>query len=267
MTDNKDISGIADASKPNAGRIYDYFLGGNHNFEVDRQAAKELESMAPFLPKLLKLIRWFLGEAIRRMSAEGFDMFLDFASGLPTADHIHQVAPEGTKVIYSDIDPVTVAYAKEIIGENPNVRYVQCDAGTPEKLLESDIVQDLFGDERKIAIGFNGIAYFLPEDTLEHSLQTLYDWAAPASKLFICDGDNPKTTEKSKQLQQFYEQVGQPLYYKSIERFVEIAAPWKIDDPGLKVLEEWVDMSPEVTKDVQAAWEGAGAMYGGILRK
>ena len=30
---------VVDASRPNAGRIYDYILGGSHNFEVDRQAA------------------------------------------------------------------------------------------------------------------------------------------------------------------------------------------------------------------------------------
>ncbi len=29
---------IVDASVPSAGRMYDYYLGGHHNFEVDRQA-------------------------------------------------------------------------------------------------------------------------------------------------------------------------------------------------------------------------------------
>ncbi len=33
---------IVDASKPSAGRMYDYWLGGNHNFEVDRQAADQV---------------------------------------------------------------------------------------------------------------------------------------------------------------------------------------------------------------------------------
>lgn len=30
-----------DTTKPNAARIYDYYLGGNHNVEVDRQAAEQ----------------------------------------------------------------------------------------------------------------------------------------------------------------------------------------------------------------------------------
>jgi hypothetical protein len=100
MTEKKNIRDIADASVPNAGRIYDYLLGGSHNFEVDRQAAEKALELAPFLSKTLRLIRWFLGQAIRRLIDEGYDKFVDFASGLPAMDHIHQVAPRGTKVIY-----------------------------------------------------------------------------------------------------------------------------------------------------------------------
>ena len=99
---------IADASKPNAGRIYDYLLGGDHNFEIDRQAAEQLKAMVPEMPQWVRIVRWFLGEAVGRLLDEGFRHFLDFASGLPTVDHIHQIAPQETKVIYSDIDPVTV---------------------------------------------------------------------------------------------------------------------------------------------------------------
>ncbi|MBN1351565.1 SAM-dependent methyltransferase [candidate division KSB1 bacterium] len=124
-TSNK-ISGIADDSKPNAGRIYDYFLGGDHNFEVDRIQGEKLKQFVPMVPKITRLICWFLGEAVRRLLSEGYTQFLDFASGLPVQDHIHQIAPQGTKVIYSDIDPITVAYANEIIGENPDVVYMQC---------------------------------------------------------------------------------------------------------------------------------------------
>ena len=187
MSANENISGIADASRPNAGRMYDYFLGGTHNFEIDRQAAQEVLRHAPHMPNFLMLIRWFLGEATRRLCKEGFNKFLDFASGLPVVDHIHQVAPEGTKVIYSDMDPVTVAYAKDIIGDNPNLRYVHCDAGKPEELLNSGVVEELFGTDRNLAIGINGVIYFMPDEEVARSLTVLYDWADEGSKLFISD--------------------------------------------------------------------------------
>lgn len=105
---------IIDLTKPNAGRIYDYLIGGHHYHEVDMQMAEKLKKMAPFLPKQLKYVRWFLHKAIRKAKAAGFTQFIDFASGLPVKDHIHNNAPEGTKVIYSDIDPVTVVLFKRL---------------------------------------------------------------------------------------------------------------------------------------------------------
>jgi hypothetical protein len=93
---------------------------------------------------------------VRRLVSEGYTRFIDFASGLPTVDHIHQVAPAGTKVIYSDVDPVTVAYGQELIKDNPNVRYIACPAQKPEELLNSPMVTQLFGKERKVAIGLRG---------------------------------------------------------------------------------------------------------------
>ena len=114
---------ISDESKPNAGRVYDYFIGGHHYFEIDKQMALQIEEKAPFIPKLAKLTRWFLGVGTEKAVELGHIQFLDFASGLPTTDHIHSLAPDGTKVIYSDIDQITVEYAKDIIGENPIVKY------------------------------------------------------------------------------------------------------------------------------------------------
>ncbi len=51
--DNKD--NIVDTTKPSAGRIYDYILGGNHNFEVDRQTADYLIKLMPFLTQIVRL--------------------------------------------------------------------------------------------------------------------------------------------------------------------------------------------------------------------
>ena len=196
MSSNDDVTSIADASRPNAGRIYDYLLGGNHNFEIDRQAAQQLLQIVPEVPLLLRLIRWFLGEAVRRLVEQGFTYFLDFASGLPTIDHIHQIAPKGTKVMYSDIDPVTVSYAKEIIRDKSDVECIECDIRKPEILLETSILTKMFGKQRKIAIGMNGIAWFLTDDELAHALEAVYQWAGEGSKLCSFPPGKPKVASR-----------------------------------------------------------------------
>jgi hypothetical protein len=47
------------------------------------------------------MLRDFLQIAARRLGDQGFTRFVDFASGLPTEDHIHAVLPDA-KVVYSD---------------------------------------------------------------------------------------------------------------------------------------------------------------------
>jgi len=245
---------------------YDYFIGGNHNFEIDRKAAEQVLKYAPHMPNYLMLVRWFLGEAIRRLCKEGFGKFLDFASGLPTMDHIHQVAPKGTKVIYSDIDPVTVAYAKEIIGSDPNIRCLHCDAGKPEELLDSGVVEELFGNDRKVAIGINGVFYFMPDEAVSHSLTVLYDWAEEGSKLFLCDADTGEITEDGRKTIEIYEKSGQPMYLRPLAKTLELIKPWEIDEPGVKLLEEWVDMDAKIAERAKETW-GSGGLQGMILTK
>src|SRR5947209_1909780 len=135
-----------DISKPNAGRIYDYILGGHHNFEADRRAADFLVKRIPFLPKAMRMQRWCLQDLAQELTAKrGYDLIVDFASGLPTQDNIHAVVPAGTTVIYSDSDPVVVEYARQILHGLNDVHIFHADACRPEELLNRPQVTGLLG--------------------------------------------------------------------------------------------------------------------------
>ena len=267
MPEKDQYASIADSSKPNAGRIYDFLLGGNHNFEVDRLAAQQVLQFAPFLPKLLKAIRWFLGESVRRLAEAGFTQFIDFASGLPTIDHIHQVAPAGTKVIYSDIDPVTVAYGQEILKDNPGTRYAVCNAGKPEDLLNAPVVSQLFGNSRRVAIGFSGIAWFVNDDQVSHAMKVLYEWAEKGSCLFLSDSgfEGGKLSPALQGTKDIYEKIGSPMTFRTLDTLKELIRPWKLKEPGFLPLEEWFGMKAEVAEETQKA--SATTFQGAILEK
>ena len=250
MASQGSFMSIADASQPNAGRIYDYLLGGNHNFEIDRVAAEQLIKSLPSMPLWVRTIRWFLGEAVSRLSREGFTKFLDFASGLPTIDHIHQTAPRGTKVIYSDIDPVTVAYAQDILKGLPNAVFVDGDASEPETVLSLDVVRSLFGSDHKAAIGFNGIAWFLPDEKVRHAMQVLYDWADRGSKLYISDTDLGIVSPVTAKVSEFYKQVKQPIFPRSRKTIESIIGNWKICEPGFLPLVDWLPIDRKAIEDV-----------------
>ena len=250
---------IVDTTRPNAGRIYDYMLGGHHNFEVDRQAAEQLIHLMPGLPKTMRLQRWALQDIATELTEQrGFDLIVDFASGLPTNDHMHTVVPAGTKVIYSDRDPVVVEYAHEILAGVPDVYFFQADASRPEELLNRPEVQEILGGRRDIGLVHWGMPIFLSDPEIRYAAAALHQWAAPNSCwVFNAQGANA-TSDPS--LDAIYAQMGAALYLRTLEHYQDLVQPWQADDKGWISLLEWHGMdSHNVSAEDRQAFAGFGA--------
>ncbi len=218
---------IVDTSRPNAGRIYDYILGGSHNFEVDRQAAERILQMLPFLTKVMRLQRWCLQDlAVELTEKRGFDTIIDFASGLPTNDHIHYVVPKGTTIIYSDRDPVVVEYAHEILANTPDVYYFQADARHPEELLNRPEVMAILQGRRDVGLAYWGVSGFLTDDETQHAAQYLHEWAGERSvwAFNAMGADMDPTDQQASAVGQLYAQMGSPLYPRSLAKYKESAS-------------------------------------------
>lgn len=262
---------IIDTSRPSAGRIYDYILGGHHNFQVDRQAAEHLISLLPFLPKTMRLQRWCLQDlAVELTEKRGFDLIVDFASGLPTNDHIHHVVPRGTTVIYSDHDPVVVEYAREILADMPNVYFFQADARRPEELLNRPAVQEILGDRRNVALVYWGISLFLTDDELSYVARSLQAWAGPESCwVFQAQGvdvnaDNPEVVATG----EVYREMGAALYFRSLAQVEQLVQPWRPDENRYVSLLDWHGLDQrEMTPDDLQGFGPAGGGYGVYLVK
>ena len=65
---------------------------------------------------------------------------------------------------------------------------------------------------------------------------------------------------------EIYEKSGQPMYLRPLDNTLELIKPWTIDEPGVKLLEEWADVDARVSANVKETW-GAGALNGIILKK
>lgn len=255
-----------DSTIPNAGRVYDYVLGGTHNFEADRQAAEYMISLVPSTRKWVRMLRMFLQEAVLRLSQEGFDCFLDLASGLPTVDHIHWVVPHA-KVIYVDNDPIVIVYGTQLLEGNPRVRYIEADIREIDALLRSPVIPELFGDNRKVAIGFNAVTCFLTEEEIRRIVRALYKWAAPGSKIFATfeTKDPNLMTPRMQQFLEMFDRMGSPYYFLTLEQSIELMRPWEADEPGFRPLAEWLGVEDQITEEDR---EGVGLeFYGAILVK
>ncbi len=140
-----DVWDSALPSAPSPARMYDYYLGGNDNFPVDREAAEKAMAAAPVIPVLARANRAFLVEAVRRMAASGITQYLDIGSGLPTSPNVHEVAralvPDA-RVVYADVDPVVVSRSLAL-RRSPGIAAVRADVRSPEAVFAAPELGEL----------------------------------------------------------------------------------------------------------------------------
>src|SRR5205814_6772054 len=123
-----------DIERPSAARLYDYALGGSHNFAVDRELFRQLTATVPDLAAQAQASRAFLRRAVRMCVAAGVRQFLDIGAGIPTRGNVHEIAPDA-QVVYADIDPVAIAHSRAILAGNDRVGVLQEDLRRPEHIV------------------------------------------------------------------------------------------------------------------------------------
>src|ERR1700743_1232201 len=107
---------------PSAARVYDYLLGGSHNFDADRMVGEKVLAVQPNGRQIARSNRAFMSRAVRFMVASGIRQFLDLGSGIPTVGNVHEIAQHADpecRVVYVDHDPVAVAHSQLMLSGNP----------------------------------------------------------------------------------------------------------------------------------------------------
>jgi len=219
--------------------MIDYWLGGHLHYEVDRLLADQVAGLYPEIVREFREGRAGLRRALTYLVVEqGIDCILDFGAGLPTCGNTHELVlslnPKA-KVIYSDIDPVTVTHGRELLGDLPNVLYLQCDAAFPEVVLEAPEVQQLLGGQRRVGVVFMALAHLMTDETLSRASRTLYDWAAPGSHLYLAwaGGEEWDTHPRLQALKRPYTRFGGTAYFRTDREMLRLIAPWQVTDHGI----------------------------------
>jgi hypothetical protein len=98
MTALPDVPAGVDPTRPSPVRLYNYFLGGTHNFPVDREAAERLKAAVPDILDAMLANRGFHGRAAIWMAGQGIRQFIDIGAGRPTRynlhEAVHKVSPD-----------------------------------------------------------------------------------------------------------------------------------------------------------------------------
>lgn len=261
---------LQDSEHPNMVRIYDFLLGGPHNFEIDRQVGREMISYLPFLHKAVRLQQWCYQDIAVELERRGFDLIINLTSALPTPDNLHRFVSPGTQVVYFARDPMAVEYGRAALADSPNTHFFQGCPYKIEEMFNQTGFLDLIQGRREMAFVFWSSAAFYSDTTLAHVARFLYDWSAPNSCLvFHAQGaganpDHPSIRRLARQLNE----MQSPFYLRSWETYANLLAPWTPDEQGVISLLDWhgLDIS-EMTPDDRAAWGAHGIGCGAYLMK
>ncbi|NWF24755.1 SAM-dependent methyltransferase [Streptomyces sp. PKU-EA00015] len=248
-----------DISVPSVSRIYDFYLGGSHNFEADREAARKAMRFMPGLPKIMQANRAFMRRAVNYAVGEGISQFLDIGSGIPTFGNVHEVAraadPEA-RVVYVDHDAVAVAHSRTILAGDERSGVVCADLRKPGQILDSPEVTGLLDLERPVALLLVAVLHFLEdEDDPYAAVAELRDALAPGSLLIITHASYegiPVAEDVAGGAVAVYEEIRNPLVMRTREEIAAFFEGYDMVEPGLVAMPHWRPDTPVDQEDPYA---------------
>jgi len=252
-----------DLSRPSVARVYDYYLGGYHNFPADREMAEAVIATYPLTRAAAKSIRAFLGRAVHHLAADqGIRQFLDLGSGIPTEGNVHdivQAVDPQASVVYVDIDPVAVAHSEAILAGNPHTAVVQADLRRPETVLEAPAVTRLIDPTEPTAVLMMAVLHFVSDAEDPAGIVRQYREAlGPQTWLGLSHGATEFQPEAVGSVSKLYDRTPTPATPRSRDGVLALFAGFDLVEPGLVLVEQW---QPGQVADVEAperfpAWGG-----------
>lgn len=224
-------------------RVYDYLLGGSHNFAVDRAVGKRLAERMPGVVAAVRANRHFLHRVVRFLITErGVTQFLDLGSGIPTAGTVHEIGHSlhsGARVVYVDLDPVAVAHAVRILADDWRTTAIRADVREPAAILDDPRVAATLDLSKPVAVLAIALFHFVQEDPGTILAQYLAR-LAPGSFVAISHADSdPDPALQAAADQDYYRSTGVRIATRGPAQI----APWLdelvIEEPGIVPVTEW----------------------------
>ena len=237
-----------DETVPHAARVYDYFLGGDTNFAVDRAAAEAAAELAGGLERVraeVQANRAFLVRAVRYLAREaGVRQFLDLGTGIPAGDNVHAVALDeepDARIVYVDKDPVVLAHAHVLLrGAEGSTRFLLEDVRAPDKVLaRAGDLLDLRSEP--VAVMMVGLLHHIRDVDDPAGLVARYMAGVPAGSYLVAshlasDIHADGYVEAGEQLDG---DMDEPLLFRDRDAVATYFAGLEMVDPGLVPVDDW----------------------------
>jgi hypothetical protein len=261
-----------DITKPSIARVYDAFLGGKDNYEVDRAVLNQVLEIAPEALATGRHCRDWLIRVVRFLADQaGIDQFLDCGSGLPTVENTHQVAQRinpDARVVYVDNDPVVAAHGRALLEENDRTHFVVADLREPDVLLNHPVVTGNLDFDRPVAvIQSNTLHHVMDEERPQRVMASYVDAVTSGSYVAISHLYDPADGSSRSQLARDSEARFMSLMgscrFRTREEITSYFAGLELVEPGLTYLFDWWPEGPRTEPPA----DGEHLLLGGVGRK
>jgi SAM-dependent methyltransferase len=249
-----------DIKRANTARVYDYWLGGSHDFLADQDVGRSIAAIEPNAPAGARANRAFIGRAVRFLAAAGISQFLDIGSGIPTEGNVHEIAQQasrGSRVVYADIDPVAIAYSKAILAGDENTAVIDADLRDPEKILAHPTTRRLIDAGQPTGLLLSMVLHFIADaDDPWRIVATLHDALAPGSYFVLCHATNESKPVVAQAAETVYScSVSTEIHMRSRADILRFFDGFELLDPGLVYIPQWRPDSPaDVPGDPSKFW-------------
>jgi hypothetical protein len=271
--DGPQIPPGVDVATPTPARLYDYYLGGTNNFEVDRAVAERIRALVPEISDSAWANRAFHQRAARWMAENrGIRQFIDIGAGLPTQGNTHELvqqAQPGARVVYVDNDPMVLAHARNLLAGSAGTGFIQADLREPDSVLSNPELRELIDFSEPVGLLITGVMYFVADKSDPWGIVARFVAALPSGSYLAlshltADGKPPRAVQEG---QDAYARATENLYFRSraqVERFFEgldLVPPHPGSEPTVSYVGQWGAEDPALADGDDSSW-----LYCGVAR-
>lgn len=248
-------------------RMYDFYLHGKDNYEVDRLAAEKVLGVLPEARAMALENRAFLGRAVRFLVDQGVRQFLDIGTGLPTQGNTnevaHEVAPDA-RIVYVDNDPLVLAHARALLAgcAKDRTTVIEGDLRDPDAILKQVDEQKAIDFDQPVAVLLVAILHFIRDAENPHDIVDRFKRVLrPGSYLVISHGTQDFDPVRAMEAVRPYDQATAPFVLRQEAEIRRFFDGLELVEPGMVQIPRW---RPEgvLPAGMEHIW-----IYGGIGRQ
>jgi len=273
VTQDPPVPPGVDPNVPSPARLYDFYLGGRHNFPADRAAAQRIITALPDLPDAAWANRSFHQRAARWLAEQGIRQFIDIGSGLPTVGNTHEivqaVAPDA-RVVYVDNDPMVALFSAELLKDTHSATVVTADLRDPPAVLGHPDLRALIKDGEPTGLLMTAVMHFVAPSSDPWGLVDQYMASlAPGSYLALshvtADRLPPRGVEEGIDV---YSRATENIYVRprdEVQRFfdhLDVVPPYQGAEAAVCYVGEWGAEVPTLADS-----DGSRMLYCAVARR